>query len=87
MIRLQLDKIRKSHREVFEALRSQDILVNLHYIPVHTQPYYEQMGFEVGQFPEAENYYSEAISIPMYPTMTEAQQDQVVEALREVTQA
>lgn len=87
VIRLQLDKIRKSHREVFEALRAQEILVNLHYIPVHTQPYYEQMGFKVGQFPEAERYYSEAISIPMYPTMTEAQQDQVVDALREVTQA
>lgn len=85
VIRLQLDKIHKSHREVFEALRAQEILVNLHYIPVHTQPYYEQMGFKAGQFPEAERYYREAISIPMYPTMTEAQQDQVVHALREAT--
>ena len=83
VIRLQLDKIRKSHREVFEALRAQDIIVNLHYIPVHTQPYYQNMGFTCGQFPEAERYYSEAISIPMYPTMTEAQQDEVVAALRQ----
>lgn len=87
VIRLQLEKISATHLQVFEALRAKDIMVNLHYIPVHTQPYYQKMGFKVGQFPEAERYYSEAISIPMYPTMTEAQQDQVVEALRQITQA
>ena len=83
VIRLQLDKIQKTHRHVFETLRSKDILVSLHYIPVHTQPYYQQMGFKVGQFPEAERYYAEAISIPMYPAMTEVQQDEVVSCLRE----
>lgn len=83
VIRLQLDKIPKTHLQVFEALRAKDIIVNLHYIPVHTQPYYQQLGFSVGQFPEAERYYAEAISIPMYPTMTEAQQDEVVSCLRE----
>lgn len=81
VIRLQLDKIGRSHREVFEALRGQGIGVNLHYIPVHTQPYYQDMGFSVGQFPEAERYYAEAISLPMYPTMTEAQQDRVINAI------
>lgn len=84
VIRLQLEKIRKTHLQVFEALRAQDIIVNLHYIPVHTQPYYQKMGFTAGQFPEAERYYAEAISIPMYPTMSEAQQDEVVACLREV---
>ncbi|MFH0934733.1 MAG: UDP-4-amino-4,6-dideoxy-N-acetyl-beta-L-altrosamine transaminase [Pseudomonadota bacterium] len=81
VIRLQLDKIDKHHRAVFESLREQGIGVNLHYIPVHTQPYYRQMGFKSGDFPEAERYYAEAISLPMYPAMSESQQDQVVAAL------
>ena len=81
VIRLQLDKLDKHHRVVFESLREQGIGVNLHYIPVHTQPYYRQMGFKIGDFPEAERYYAEAISLPMYPTMSESQQDQVVVAL------
>ncbi|MDD2367420.1 MAG: UDP-4-amino-4,6-dideoxy-N-acetyl-beta-L-altrosamine transaminase [Desulfuromonadaceae bacterium] len=82
VIRLQLDKISRSHGEVFESLRQQGISVNLHYIPVHTQPYYQKMGFKAGDYPEAEKYYTEAISLPMYPTMTETQQDQVIAALR-----
>lgn len=81
VIRLNLNTIVRGHREVFEALRCQGIGVNLHYIPVHTQPYYQGMGFGFGQFPEAERYYAEAISLPMYPTMTEAQQDRVVDAV------
>nr|WP_294867091.1 UDP-4-amino-4,6-dideoxy-N-acetyl-beta-L-altrosamine transaminase [uncultured Pseudogulbenkiania sp.] len=83
VIRLQLDKISRSHREVFEFFRTRDIIVNLHYIPVHTQPYYQAMGFKQGDFPQAERYYTEAISIPMYPTMTDAQQDEVVATLKE----
>lgn len=83
VIRLQLDKISRSHREVFEFFRARDIIVNLHYIPVHTQPYYQAMGFKQGDFPQAERYYAEAISIPMFPTMTEAQQDEVVATLKE----
>lgn len=82
VIRLQLDKIGKSHREVFESLREQGIGVNLHYIPVHIQPYYQQMGFKVGDYPKAEHYYSEAISLPMFQTMTDVQQDEVVTAVR-----
>lgn len=72
-----------SRREVFERLRARGIGVNVHYIPVHTQPYYRAMGFRPGDYPQAELYYSEAISLPMYPTMTDAQQDEVVAALRE----
>ncbi len=83
VIRLQLDKIGKSHQDVFEYMRSKEIMVNLHYIPVHMQPYYEAMGFKQGDFPEAERYYTEAISIPMYPTLTDAQQQEVVAVLRE----
>ena len=81
VIRLQLDKISTTHLQVFEALRAKDIMVNLHYIPVHTQPYYQQMGFKPGDYPEAECYYREAISIPMHPTLTEAEQNYVVQAL------
>jgi len=87
VIRLQLEKIGKTHRQVFERLREQGIGVNLHYIPVHTQPYYRAMGFGVGQFPEAERYYTEAVSLPMYPTMSEDQQDQVIEALTKALQS
>ena len=81
VIRLQLDKIGKTHRQVFEDLREQNIGVNLHYIPVHTQPYYQNMGFKQGNFPQAERYYSEAISLPMYQGLTDQQQDQVIQAL------
>ena len=71
-----------SRRAVFDRLRADSIGVNVHYIPVHTQPYYRTMGFRDGDYPAAESYYSEAISLPMYPTMTEAQQDEVVAAVR-----
>jgi UDP-4-amino-4,6-dideoxy-N-acetyl-beta-L-altrosamine transaminase len=69
------------HRAVFEALRADGIGVNLHYIPVHTQPHYRAMGFHPGQFPNAEAYYAEAISIPLYAGLGDAEQDQVVAAL------
>lgn len=87
VIRLNLDKIQVTHRQVFEALRSKDIMVNLHYIPVHTQPYYQKMGFKIGDYPEAEQYYREAISIPMHPTLTEQEQDFVVQSIREAVGA
>lgn len=82
VIRLQLDKINKSHRQVFELLREHGIGVNLHYIPVHTQPYYQAMGFSVEDFPEAMAYYREAISLPMFQGLTNEQQDKVVVALK-----
>ena len=82
VIRLHLDKVKRSHLQVFEALRGQGIGVNLHYIPVHTQPYYEKLGFRAGDFPQAEQYYAEAISLPLFATLTDHQQDAVVDALR-----
>jgi UDP-4-amino-4,6-dideoxy-N-acetyl-beta-L-altrosamine transaminase len=87
VIRLQLDKISKSHRQVFESLREQGIGVNLHYIPIHTQPYYAQMGFKPEDFPVAQDYYREAISIPMFQTMSDEQQDQVVAAINQAVNA
>jgi UDP-4-amino-4,6-dideoxy-N-acetyl-beta-L-altrosamine transaminase len=82
VIRLKLDSINRSHREVFESLREQGIGVNLHYIPVHTQPYYRDMGFEAENFPHSMAYYREAISLPMFQGLTEEQQDEVVAVLR-----
>jgi UDP-4-amino-4,6-dideoxy-N-acetyl-beta-L-altrosamine transaminase len=85
VIRLDLDAIFPlSHLEVFQALRERKILVNLHYIPVHTQPYYQKMGFAWGDFPNAEAYYHNAISIPMYPTLTDKEQTQIISALHEI---
>lgn len=84
VIRLRLDEITRSHRDVFEALRTRGIGVNLHYIPVHLQPYYRQLGCRPGDCPEAERYYGEAISLPMFHTLGEDRQDVVVRALTEV---
>jgi UDP-4-amino-4,6-dideoxy-N-acetyl-beta-L-altrosamine transaminase len=83
VIRLQLGKITKTHRQVFEALRELGIGVNLHYIPVYTQPYYERMGFKPENYPQSQAYYCEAISLPMFQTMTFEQQDVVIASLRE----
>ena len=83
VVRLHLEKIKVTHLQVFEALRAKDIMVNLHYIPVHAQPFYQNMGFKLGDFPDAEQYYREAISIPMHVNLTDAEQDFVVSALRE----
>ena len=70
-------------RRVFDALRAAGIGVNVHYIPVHTQPDYARFGFLHGDFPVAEAYYERAISLPLYPLLTEPEQDQVVAALRD----
>ncbi|SFK08042.1 UDP-4-amino-4,6-dideoxy-N-acetyl-beta-L-altrosamine transaminase [Desulfomicrobium apsheronum] len=86
VIRLDPTQTDRRQLHVFESLRNQGIGVNVHYIPVHTQPYYRNLGFEPGDFPQAESYYAEAISMPMFHGMTEAQQDAVVEALRKAVQ-
>jgi UDP-4-amino-4,6-dideoxy-N-acetyl-beta-L-altrosamine transaminase len=74
-------------RAVFDALRANDIGANVHYIPVHTQPYYRGLGHTTGTYPEAERYYAEAISLPMYATLRDDQQDRVVDVLREALAA
>jgi len=81
VIRLNLNEITKTHKEVFDALRANGIGVNLHYIPVHLQPYYQKMGFKRGDYPHAEAYYTNAISIPMFHGMTLAEQDEVINTL------
>jgi UDP-4-amino-4,6-dideoxy-N-acetyl-beta-L-altrosamine transaminase len=81
VIRLQLGAIKANYREVFKRLRSAGVGVNLHYIPIYCQPYYARMSFKPSDFPEAERYYAEAMSLPMYPRLTEVQQVQVVQSL------
>jgi len=84
IIRLNLAEFQKTHRLVFDELRAAGIGVNLHYIPVYTQPYYEKMGFKKGYCIEAERYYAEAISLPMFPDLTNAEQEKVISTLSEI---
>ena len=84
VIRLKLDGIALTQRQVYEALHAAGIFVNLHYIPVYRHPYYEQFGFKAGYCPEAEVYYAEALSLPMYATLTNEQQNHVVQALKSI---
>jgi UDP-4-amino-4,6-dideoxy-N-acetyl-beta-L-altrosamine transaminase len=76
----------RNHREVLEALRGRGIGVTLHYPPVHLQPYYRGLGFTPGMYPQAEQHAGEAITLPLYPTLTESEHDAVVDAVREVLQ-
>lgn len=79
---VRVESSSKSHQQIFDHMREQGIGVNIHYIPVHIQPYYQNMGFSEGDFPEAESYYREAISLPLFPGLTEKEQDQVVSVLK-----
>ena len=72
----------KHHCRVFEGLRAAGIGVQLHYTPVHLQPYYRRMGFQDGDFPEAEAYARNAISLPLYPGLQDGDQQRVVHTLR-----
>jgi UDP-4-amino-4,6-dideoxy-N-acetyl-beta-L-altrosamine transaminase len=85
-IQIELNKIKKSHSQVFDELRDNGLGVNVHYIPIHTQPYYQNMGFKLGDFPQAELYYSQAISIPMFHGMSTDQQNRVVDIIKQVCQ-
>ena len=69
---------------VFDKLRENDIGVNIHYIPIHTHPYYQDLGFRIGDFPNAENFYDQAITLPLFPSMTFEQQDYIINTLKEI---
>lgn len=84
IIRLNLNQINKSHPQIHDELRDNGILVNMHYIPVYRHPYYEKMGFVKGYCPESERYHEEALSIPMYPTLSLDEQELVIETLKKV---
>jgi dTDP-4-amino-4,6-dideoxygalactose transaminase len=84
VVRLEMDRISKSKKKIFEELHALGIMVNLHYIPIHLQPYYEKLGFEEGQYPESEKYYEEAVTLPLHPGMSLDDQKRVVSSLKEV---
>lgn len=81
---VEVDETRttRTRAEVFAQLREAGIGVNVHYIPIHTQPFYARLGFARGDFPNAERYAARALTLPMFPAMTDAQQDRVVAVLR-----
>jgi len=82
---LYVVKVKEDKRtEVFNFLRENGILVNVHYIPIHTQPYYIDMGFKKGDFPEAESYYSQAISLPIHPKLTLEDQNYITNLLCQI---
>ena len=83
-IQLQLEHISLTQAEVFARMREQEIGVNIHYIPVHTQPYYQALGFNYGDFPNAERYYKRALSLPLFHGMTDKEQDRVVNILSRI---
>lgn len=70
-------------KELYDYLRENNILVQIHYIPVHYQPYYQQLGWQKGDFPKSERYYDACMSLPMYPSLTSTQQDYVTKTIRE----
>ncbi len=81
VIRIKEGNDKVGHLQMFEKLRSAGILVNLHYIPIYRQPYYQNLGFNKNDYPNAEAYYKEAISIPMYSSLTTEQQDFIIERI------
>lgn len=85
VIRLDRARCRRPHHEVFAAMRGSGIGVNLHYMPVHLQPFFRGLGFAPGHCPEGERYGEDAITLPLFPAMTEADQDRVVAALEAAT--
>jgi perosamine synthetase len=82
IIRLKLKELTVSRKEIFKELQEQNIGVNVHYIPVHLLPYYQQLGYEKGSLPIAEQFYEEIISLPLYPMMTEQDVDDVINAVK-----
>lgn len=86
VIRLNLRKLSKTRHQVFDELRDAGILVNVHYIPVHTQPYYKNLGFKAGDFPCVEAYYDEALSLPLFPGLGESDQDYIISSLTKILQ-
>ncbi len=84
VIRIDPKRAGKTRRQVYDAMRSAGIGVQVHYIPVHLQPYYRALGFKPGHCPEAERYAEEALSLPLYPALTDGEQDVVVASLKQI---
>lgn len=84
IILLELKKIKKSYNQIFTALRNKGIMINLHYLPVHLQPFYKKFGFKSGSFPVSESYAKQAISLPIYPGLTKVEQIKIIKILKKI---
>ena len=84
IVRAVLDQVGKTKQQIFEEMKEKGITLNLHYIPVHRQPYYERLGFRQGDFPESEKYYEEAFTLPLYYELTGGEQDEIIGAFKDV---
>ena len=84
IVRLDLTKVKKSKAQIFAEMKERGVTLNLHYIPVHTQPYYEALGHQPEECPNAMQYYKEAFTLPLYTRLTDEQQDGIVAALKDV---
>ena len=84
IVRLKLDKSKLDRQFVFNYLRNEGIGVNLHYIPIHLQPYYQSLGFQRGDYPEAEKYYTEAMTLPIYPTISISELNYIILKFKEL---
>jgi dTDP-4-amino-4,6-dideoxygalactose transaminase len=85
VIQLRSEKLKVGRKEVFEALRAENIGVNVHYVPVHLQPFYRrEFGYQRGDFPVAERYYDRAITLPVFPRMSDKDVEDVIKALEKV---
>ena len=84
VIRLEIDKIKITHKEVHQKLIEKGISVNLHYFPVHLHPFYQKLGFKNGMFPESEKYAEQAISIPIFPGLSNIDQEYIIKTLRKI---
>ncbi len=84
VVRLDQARVKKSKKAIFEEMKTRGVMLNLHYIPVHLQPYYQALGFKEGDYPVSERYYEEAFTLPLYYDLSDEQQEKVVTALREV---
>ena len=86
LVRVDFNKVNKTKKQIFAEMKEKGVCLNLHYIPVHTQPYYQNLGFKNGDFPVSEKYYDEVFTLPIYYSLTDEQQDYIVNALKEVLQ-
>lgn len=84
LVRVDFSKVNKAKTQMFAEMKEKGICLNLHYIPIHTQPYYQNLGFKNGDFPVSEKYYEEVFTLPLYYSLTDEQQDYIVNALKEV---
>lgn len=83
MLRVDFSRAKLDKVQLFEEMKKRGIVLNLHYIPVHTQPYYQELGFKQGDFPQSERYYEEIFTLPLYYGLTDEHQDDVVAALQD----